>query len=75
MFLPFVLEHGGRKAEMCVVIDGMDQSLALFLIYTSVLATRLASKNEEKTLRAIHPSCYFGDVYLTILNIFRSRLR
>jgi len=64
MFLSFVwnTEEGKRK---CVVID---QGLVLFLIYTSVLTTRLASKNEEKALRAIHPSCHFGDVYLTILN-------
>jgi len=42
-----------------------DQSVVLFLIYTSVLITRLASKNEEKTLRAIHP---IRCLYLAILN-------
>jgi len=41
----------------------------VFDIYTSVLTTSLASKDEEKTLCAIYPSqMLFGDVYLTISN-------
>ena len=50
------------------MIDRRIRAWFCFLIYTSVLPTRLASKNGGKMLRAIHPSCYFGDVYLTILN-------
>jgi len=52
MFLSFVFEHGVKKVEMCT--DGWkDRGLVLFLIYTFVFTTRLASKDEEKTLRVI----------------------
>jgi len=57
LFLLWDAEPPGKKAEMCSN-RWEDQNLVSIPIYTSVLAARLASYNEEKTLRAIHPSYY-----------------
>jgi len=53
--LSFMFEPRGRKAEMCGD-RYKNQSFVFDIYHTSILATSLASKNEEKTLRAIHPS-------------------
>jgi len=75
MFLSFVLEHGGKRAEMCGGNRWKGQTLVLFLIYTSVLTTDLASKDEEKTFgRYLSILVLFGDVYLTISNSQRIRV-
>ena len=76
MFLLFLfgVEHADKKAEMCGD-RWRDQNLVMFLfflIYTSVIATRVASTNEEKTLRAIYPSCYLLPCFWPFLINFRA---
>jgi len=63
-FLLFLFSSREKGKRRCVVIDRRIRVWFLFLIYTSVLTTSLASKNEEKTLSVIHPS------YYSVMNIF-----
>jgi len=71
MFLSFVLEHGGKKAEMCDD-QWKDQTLVLFLIYTPY---HYFSKQGRMRRRcALSIPVLFGDGYLAILNKARFTL-
>jgi len=61
----FFLEHEGKEADMCGD-RWKHQTLVLFLIYTFVLTTSLASKEDVANYLSI--PVLFSDVYLTILN-------
>jgi len=60
---------GGRKRR-CVVIDNRIRTWFCFVIYTSVFTIKFTGKNEQKTLHAIHPSCYSVPCFCLSLTVF-----